>query len=259
MSVKNRRLQGTLEIIPCVFPIEATVSAAGLISGGGVHEEHRIQINGRVALLGDGSVRIAALKYHFFGDGSVRTGHMALIQRMGGLDWDRTAGAPVGGSWLGTYESRGRKSGGDGNPDILALDLRNIGGEPRTGSAPTTALDGLGVFEQFLLGDGSVRLAFELGGTIGAAGPPDADPTDPVRFALLGLAGPPEAGPPEIVRSNGIIAILMGLLLPAVREEPRMLAGEYHIFSSLRSLYEVIALGKGGPLDQGVFELPAVQ
>src|SRR5688500_19047859 len=54
------------EIVPCVFPVDLALSNEGVITGGGVHEGHRLLIHGKVREVGDGSLRLAAFSYKLF-------------------------------------------------------------------------------------------------------------------------------------------------------------------------------------------------
>src|SRR5688500_14948212 len=54
------------EIVPCVFPVDLALSNEGVITGGGIHEGHRLLIHGKVREVGAGSLRLAAFSYKIF-------------------------------------------------------------------------------------------------------------------------------------------------------------------------------------------------
>ncbi len=229
---KNRRLQGTLEIVPCIFPIDITVSAAGIVNGGGTDEHgHRVDLHGKVRTLGNGPVRIMALRFEIRSSqrGVEDEGYMALIQMIGGADWNHNmAGANVTGQWKGGYTPEGGQRVGA----AMTANLANLRSERADGGA-TTALGGtLHMDPTNAVGD------FEVRGTVGPAGP--AGVHSPVAV---------------ICEANryGYIAILFGLAAPP--DSMPAIRGEYRLYDSFFDVFLEVFHGTDSSFDKGTFEI----
>lgn len=237
-SVRNRRFQGTLEIVPCIFPIEGTLSAANVLDATGLDQHgHHVELHGKVRAMGDGSVRVLATRYHihFRRGGTMDEGHMLFLQRMGGMDWMHLEVPAVQGNYMGdTMSSMFRNR--TGGP-AMGMATLMVGEEDQMGS-------GFCAHGSFLLPyiEQDIRM-LDYQGTVGRAMRDGGG-------SHIGIIG---------ADSNGIIAILIGLLLPAVQGNPTMIQGGYMLYDSFFDVFTELSTDRSMHFDMGTFRLPAVQ
>lgn len=240
------------EIIPCIFPVDATLSEAGVINGSGIDEHgHRLLLHGKSRAMGDGSVRIAAFRYKVFEwhGGVMDNGHMAFIQMIGGADWDNMAGDHLESAFDGFYTPFGARGGS------LEAMLRNIG-DARTGQG-TTMVEGSLTFQEVQLNIDD-PFFFDLGAElIGTVGLP-AVQTDGTTIAPFGGIG--MGAPPDPVLPQGIIAILIGRV---IHDDgaivPCVIPGDYRLYRSVADVFTDVFHGTNSSFSHGEFFLPAVQ
>lgn len=258
----NQRYFATLTlddgaIIPCIFPVDFTRSSAGIITGNGVDEHgHRILIHGRSKLLGDGSVRIAAFQYKQFQwhGGIMDQGHIAVLQMIGGTDWNNLEGAHVEDEFEGSYTPVGERAGAvtGALANIVEGDIRGV---------PTTRFEGELTFLGVNLTNppdpvvpGPYDLRFAMAGTVGLPAV-QSDGNTRAPFAGLGLVNPPDPIQPSA------IALLVGSVLHFNDGSiiPCVIPGEYRLYHRVADLFADVFHGSESSFSRGEFFLPAVQ
>lgn len=203
-------------------------------------------MHGKTRALGDGSVRIAALQYAVFNllgnllDGGI----IAVLQRFGGLGWANPGSINVDGSYSGMYTVGDGPGGG-----CLMGSLASImAGDPAAGQHATSGFQGNLEFED---DTAQFDLNFDILGTVGLPAV-QRDGSTKAPIAMLGMD------------EHGIIAVLIGLLLPAVQTPgveaaPTTISGQYALLGNLRALYAAVWRGSDTSFQMGTFQLPAVQ
>jgi hypothetical protein len=238
--VSNRRFQGTVEIDPCLFPVEGTVSADGVIDGRGTDADgETVQIHGKTRALADGSVRVAALLYRITGGDLVGgdEGAMALVQMEGGLNWNAPPSpvSPLTGDWSGRFADRSRGADGDGSVRL------GLSQEPAGRDAGfTTAITGQASF----IGPSLGALTFDLAGT---GGLPAVQRTGGSTFAALGVQSPTDDTAP-----TGQISLLIGLVNPP-DIAPTSIHGSYRVFGSAFDMFLFIWFDTDTTQNEGSF------
>jgi len=246
---KNRRFSIDL-LLPAVqrVTIDGTISESGNVNiegkGGGIH----FNAHGKAIAMGDGSVRLAALQYHFDGGGLMDDGFILLLQAQGGSNWSKPPPQgdfpDVSGNWAGDYSSSTGPGGG-----AFDMDLRQIrmGGGANGGGTPTSAFSG-GVHMGNVYVP-AVQSFFDVFCDVfGTVGLPAVQGNGSMASdcALIGLLRPGQGGSP------GIIAILIGLLLPAVQGNgvPAVQVN-YALYGSFFDIFTEVWTGKMGSFDMG--------
>ncbi len=247
---KNRRFEGNASFTgnPETFHVDGTLSADNIfnIQGNSPGGQHVIA-HGRLRALGDGSVRIVAAMFKLFDPQGnlLDEGISLLLQSFGGLDWGDLKVPAVQGNYLGDWTSDVFKNPdtGPGGPLMGRADFM-VGPEDQTGSqfcAHGTFFD---VFLPFI--ERRTDLMFEFEGTVGL---PAVQRGGSMAAPFAGIGA----------NSRGIIAILIGLLLPAVQDLPITLQGRYALAGSFFDVFTDVFRGTNRSFDAGTFSLPAVQ
>jgi hypothetical protein len=235
----GRRFEGIASFTgnPENFHIVGTLSGDNFFiiqgqSRGGQH----IVARGRLQALGDGSVRIVAAMFKLFdADGNLLDDGLALlVQNMGGADWANLKVPAVQGNWAGDTLSFFNKMSG-------RLDFM-VGPEDQMGSGFCAH----GTF--FLPYLERQTFMFNFDGTVGLPAVQDGAS----HFGAIGAD------------THGIIAILIGLLVPAVQTGdgsvmPPMFTGRYMLYNSFFDVFTDVFFGRNRSFDAGSFSLPAVQ
>lgn len=255
--VAGRRMHGDLmfpvpgELEPCIFPFDSFFSADNSINGIGGDADHIIFFSGKVRAFGDGSVRITGLAYLLLNRLGVPQdlGAFAVMQMMGGPNWDQMGGANLTGRFEGTYAPRVGPGGG-----CIEADIANLMTGGRTGQEPTTGLTGHVMFDNVFLGgrNSFFDVPFGVQGTVN---PPDPiRPSSPSIVGMIGLAQPPDPTMPQ-----GIIAVLIGLAQPPDPTQPVTVQGTYRLYNNVFDLFFDVFQGTNRSFSEGAFSLPAVQ
>lgn len=176
-----------------------------------------LQFSGRLCASGSGLPPLGVFQYQVTEGAAVtHRGVIALLQNFGDAGWNRLSGAVVAGNWIGTSFSGLTPQHG-----TLTSQLANLPG--------TTAFIGTMTFAGVML---------QLRGTVSPA-----NGTSAVPCAAIGMD-----------TRQGIIAVLIGLLLPA--HAPGGSAerqGTYRQYNSLSDLYKEWTLGVTAVQDSGTW------
>ena len=236
--VNNRRWMGTASLNGgSPGNVEGTLSADFTLNGtgrGGNGILPYIEFHGKLPLKREAALRPLTIHYHIkMADGSVDKGYALFIQFIGGADW-RTLPVPdVRGNFRGTYTSDVFVNG-DGGPLIRPADFM-VGPNDLMG----TGFCAEGTFFDVFM-------------------PPDPAPMD-VKFEFQGTVGPAMRNGTSNynvigVDSHGIIAILIGLLIPADQNNgvPAVQA-KYMLYDSFFDVFTELSTDESTHFDAGTF------
>jgi hypothetical protein len=221
----NRRFEGMGQTGPFEWCINGVISEANVLNIQGMSSDGTMHLaaHGKVQAMGDGSVMpaVAALRYRVFDAAGnlMDEGFVVLIQYIGGTDWMNLKVPAVQGNWDG---------------DTMSSMFRGLNGGPAMGRATLMFGDQMGsgfcAHGSFFLPyiEHDIRM-LDYDGTVGLP-----------AVQRNGMFGSPIVG--IGVNGDGIIAILIGLLLPAVQEAdgsvmPPMITGNYVLYDSFFGVY----------------------
>ena len=253
--LRGRRLQSTLEIAPCWFPVEFTLSASGHFEASGTDDDgESVQVLGRTRAMADGSVRVVSMLYLITNaDGSLGDiGSLALMQMQGGVNWADGSVMPVPdtGGWTGRYASRTC----DGSVDLALVQ------EPSdSGRGFSTEIMGNASMMGVVLSDQpdaiKVDLSLNLHGTGGLA-PPSILGGGPTTFAALGWGSvnSADSGVPA-----GMIALFIGLAQPPNSDHTASIQGNYRLFRNSLDVFLFIWFDSDTSFNQGTFSTQKVR
>ncbi len=250
---ENNRFSATFtldlgEIIPCVFPVESTLSRSGVITGNGVDDHgHRIILHGKTRVMG-GSVRVGAFKYMMFEakGGLVDDGHLALVQLLGGNDWENTIGAHLNSPFTGDFRTvDGLETS---RLEASLFNERNL----ETKQFTTRMRGNMSFFDVFHPQSSSFfDVFFDLEGTVGVPAV-QIDGSTIAPFASLGISYPVDAGGPPV------ISILTGQVVHPFSDGdiiPCIIPGDYRLYDSFFDVFTDVFQGSDSSFSRGTFLL----
>jgi len=258
LTEQGTKFTGNLvNLIPpiCNFRVKGSIGETGSVSGNGIDDDgDHVFFLGRTIVEGDGSVRVLALKYlETSPNGQPEDmGFIVMVKMQAGALWETPPDpcVPVTGHWDGLYQHGERPGGG------ISMDLTQIlsGGNNNQGilatSQFTTSFMGMGSMTNVLVpGSNSFfDVFFDIQGTVGSPIMTQGPPIAPLGAICLQNLPLPNG-------KTGIIAILIGLLLPAVQTGPSTIQGQFHLFDSFHDLVNEVQTFQPAAFDRGPFSI----